>query len=179
MKTATQEQIIGLVFYYNNSAYVQTNEITELTEELKLTEELTEEVENLEEIEKSILTNIDVILEDYDYIECENQGSYGRHIWHKIEEELKQDIMKGFNTDRHKNNPKEKELHDKFIEEYVIEKGFNIKILNRIIFGSSNNTQTIPRDYLSDREKRIVITTIQWLGSPVGQGFLKECGFEY
>jgi hypothetical protein len=35
-----------------------------------------------------------------------------------------------------------------------------------------------PLEYLSEREKKIMISTIQWLGSPVGQGFLKECGFE-
>lgn len=85
--------------------------------------------------------------------------------------------MEGYKTYRHKNNPVEKELHDKFIGEYV-ENDMSTNILEKIIFGCSNDAQTIPNDYLSDREKRIVISTIQWLGSPVGQGFLRECGFE-
>ena len=29
----------------------------------------------------------------------------------------------------------------------------------------------------SDRDKMVAATVIQWLGSPVGQGFLRECGF--
>jgi HEPN domain-containing protein len=80
MKTATEKQISELVSYYKTSAYAQTNEITELAKEL------IEEGEELEEVEQEILNDIKVSLEDYEYIECENQGSYRRHIWHKIEE---------------------------------------------------------------------------------------------
>ena len=29
----------------------------------------------------------------------------------------------------------------------------------------------------SDRDKMVAATVIQWLGSPVGQGFLRDCGF--
>lgn len=86
--------------------------------------------------------------------------------------------MKGYKTYKHKNNPIEKELHDKFIEEYV-ENKYSGEILEKMIFGCSNDAQTIPNDYLSEREKEIIISTIQWLGSPVGQGFLSGIGFEY
>ena len=79
MKTTTQEQISGLVSFYNNSAYAQTDEITELAQEL------IEKGEELEEVEEQIFNEIEVSLEGYNYIECENQGSYRRHIWHKSE----------------------------------------------------------------------------------------------
>lgn len=79
-ENADQEQISELVSYYNTSAYAKTNEITELAEQL------IEEGDELEEVEQEILNDIEVSLEGYEYIECENQGSYRRHIWHKIEE---------------------------------------------------------------------------------------------
>jgi len=85
--------------------------------------------------------------------------------------------MQGFKTYRHKNNPKEKELHDKFIETHIKHEHFTAPV-DLIIFPPTNNPMT-PEDYLSDREKRIVISTIQWLGSPIGQSFLRECGFEF
>ena len=50
--------------------------------------------------------------------------------------------------------------------------------MDYIVFGSLRPSQDIPDDYLSDREKNIVLSTIQWLGSPVGQGFLRDCDFE-
>ena len=84
--------------------------------------------------------------------------------------------MNGFNTHRHKSNPKEKELHDKFKAE-IIEYKYSQDQIHRLVFGHSNNN-IIPNDYLSDREQQIVLSAIQWLGSPVGQSFLKSCSFE-
>lgn len=83
--------------------------------------------------------------------------------------------MQGFNVHRHNRNPLEKIFHDKFISEFV-NPVYSPNILDKIIFGtnSSNN----PSDYLTEREINIAITTIQWLGSPVGQGFLESCGFK-
>lgn len=34
-----------------------------------------------------------------------------------------------------------------------------------------------PVSELTEREEQIVLNTIQWLGSPVGQGFLERCGY--
>jgi len=82
--------------------------------------------------------------------------------------------MKGFKTYRHEQNPKEKELHDKFIEQC----SHNHDDMDFIVFGMDNNKPNYPADRLTDREKQIAISTIQWLGSPVGQSFLKDCGFE-
>jgi len=39
-----------------------------------------------------------------------------------------------------------------------------------------NDRGTRPDGHLSERELRIVATTIQWLGTPVGKGFLRESG---
>lgn len=79
--------------------------------------------------------------------------------------------MKTFKMHRHENNPKEKEFYETFIEEHS--KGIDMDL---IVFGHPNNSMS-PNDHLTDREKQIVLSTIQWLGSPVGQGFLSSCGF--
>lgn len=85
--------------------------------------------------------------------------------------------MEGFKVYRHKNNPKEKELHDKFIADHIDCEKWTCPV-DLLVFPSSVGNDTLPSDYLTDREKRIVISTIQWLGSPVGKGFLSSCGFE-
>lgn len=82
--------------------------------------------------------------------------------------------MTGYKPHRHETNPKEKELHDKFRKE-LEERRWNP---DSIVFPPANNSQTYATDTLSNREIRIMISTIQWLGSPVGQSFLRECGFE-
>jgi len=78
--------------------------------------------------------------------------------------------MEGYKTYRHESNPKEKELHDKFIQ--------NNKYIDieRIVFPQSETF--VSEHILSEREMKIVISTIQWLGSPVGEGFLRSCGFK-
>ena len=79
-------------------------------------------------------------------------------------------ITKGLKTYRHKDNSKEKELHDKFLKQ------FDVKGVSQIVNETYSNGE--PKKYVSNDEYRLIITTIQWLGSPVGQAFLKECGFE-
>jgi hypothetical protein len=49
--------------------------------------------------------------------------------------------------------------------------------MDNIFFGTGKGGVR-PADHLTDREKQIVLSTIQWLGSPVGQGFLNDCGFD-
>jgi len=73
---------------------------------------------------------------------------------------------------RFNDNPKEKELHDKFIDMFE-----NNKTLSAIIFGWENDRQITPSRYLTENEENICLNLIQWLGSPVGQSFLLECGF--
>lgn len=77
---------------------------------------------------------------------------------------------------RFKDNPKEKEFHDKFIKMFDSDKMANTA-LSAIIFGWENDKQNYPNRYLTEEEENICLNLIQWLGSPVGQGFLDSCGF--
>ena len=79
------------------------------------------------------------------------------------------DPNKSFNTGRHINNPLEKKLHDLFI------KNFKDK-LSYIVFGKGLNRGLgeYHNDSLSERERKIVISTIQWVASPIGKIFIKE-----
>ena len=76
---------------------------------------------------------------------------------------------------RFRDNPDEKVFHDNFIKEYDIN-SVNIK-LSGLVFGWKDMNQDYPKDYLSEREQDICLNLIQWVGSPVGQGFLDSCGF--
>ncbi len=78
--------------------------------------------------------------------------------------------MKGTKSYRHLTNPLEKQLHDSFINH------FSPLDMERLVFGTIG-TGT-PNDRLSERECEITINTIQWLGSPVGQAFLRDNGFQ-
>lgn len=77
---------------------------------------------------------------------------------------------------RFKDNPKEKELHDKFIVMFEGNEMTN-RSLSAIIFGWKSDRQNLPERYLTEDEEDICLNLIQWLGSPVGQSFLRECGF--
>ena len=44
------------------------------------------------------------------------------------------------------------------------------------VFGSDKGST--PNDFLSYREEQVVFSLIQWLGTHVGQSFLRECGYE-
>jgi len=78
--------------------------------------------------------------------------------------------MQGFKTYRHEQNPKEKELHDKFIEKH----GGNL--MSMIVY-PPKETGAYPSEYLTEKEESIVISTIQWLGTPVGKKFMESCGY--
>lgn len=80
-----------------------------------------------------------------------------------------------FNKHRFVNNPKEKEIHDKFKRQILKNK---YSLLDKLVFGSRDEAQQIPNAYLSNREKQIALTVVQWLGSPIGEMFLDTCGYE-
>jgi len=75
--------------------------------------------------------------------------------------------MNGYNIHRHNSNPKEKEIHDLFV------KRFGTPVTMSLIVNGA-----YPLEQLSLKEMKITISAMQWLGSPVGQSFLRECGFE-
>lgn len=85
--------------------------------------------------------------------------------------------MKGTKQYRFKDNPKEKELHDKFIEMMSSDLSSH-DMLSSIVFGWKNERQNTPKQYITEEQQTICVNLIQWLGSPVGQGFLRNCGFE-
>jgi len=72
---------------------------------------------------------------------------------------------------RFKDNPKEEEFYNKFTER------IEIKALSHIIFGSKTFNYFEPDQLLTEREYVLCRRTIQWLGSPVGRGFLRDCGY--
>jgi len=79
--------------------------------------------------------------------------------------------IKGNKTYRHDRNPLEKQLHDSFIKS-------NGSVEDMSMICLSSNDGMRPDRYLTDEECSIVISTVQWLGSHVGQSFLRENGFE-
>lgn len=84
--------------------------------------------------------------------------------------------MKGNKEYRFKDNPKEKEFHDKFKKMFYHTSSAR-KSLSAIVYGWSDSNQNQPKEWLSEKEEGICVNIIQWLGSPVGQGFLRDCGF--
>jgi hypothetical protein len=78
---------------------------------------------------------------------------------------------------RFKDNPKEKEIHDRFKEKFERDVMASTT-LSAIVFGWQDDRQRLPKEYLTEREEDICLNIIQWLGSPVGKGFLSSCGFE-
>jgi hypothetical protein len=84
--------------------------------------------------------------------------------------------MKSNKEHRFQDNPKEQEFHDKFKEMFEISSTTR-NSLSAIIFGWKDASINYPNQYLTDKEEDICLNLIQWLGSPVGQGFLDSCGF--
>lgn len=78
-------------------------------------------------------------------------------------------IIEGSKNHRHEREILEKKFHDEFIDEYSDR-------LDSLVFGTTPSGN--PKDDLTNREKQIVINTIQWLGSSVGEGFLNKIGFK-
>mgnify|MGYP003657566919 CR=1 FL=1 len=78
---------------------------------------------------------------------------------------------RGTKTHRHERNPQEKIFHDKFIVNNQ-----QSCYVDTLVFGHRESSM-MPNDYLTDREKMIVLNAIQWLGSPVGEHFLDQCGY--
>jgi hypothetical protein len=83
--------------------------------------------------------------------------------------------IESFKMYRHSTNPKEKEFYEKFMRFHNRE---NYTDMDYIVFGQSDANGSVPADYLTNREKKVVLSAMQWLGSPVGQGYLHTCGFE-
>ena len=79
--------------------------------------------------------------------------------------------MKGNKTYRHKQNPEEKRFHDEFIMQH------GDRDMSAIVL-EPNDRGTAPSRYLTPEAESIVISAMQWLGSPLGQSFLRDMGYE-
>ena len=79
--------------------------------------------------------------------------------------------MKILKEYRFPTNPIEKAFVEAFLKGYSARNNMDL-----LVFGHPPTSQS-PRDFLNEREQEIVVSTIQWLGSPVGQSFLDELGF--
>ena len=53
-----------------------------------------------------------------------------------------------------------------------------LKEIHGLVFGYKNGI-SYPIDYLTEREEKIVLGIIQWLGTPVGQGFIENVNKKY
>lgn len=63
------------------------------------------------------------------------------------------------------------------IQVAVAKKLFKDNIMaDQAIFGIKDGTSSLPNEYLTERDKQIMLSTLQWLGSHVGQCYLRECG---
>lgn len=78
--------------------------------------------------------------------------------------------MKGNKIHRHKDNPEEKRFHD----EAVNMGNATLSVITLPL----NERGTEPSEYLNEKEEIITINTFQWFGSPVGQAFLRDMGYE-
>ena len=82
-------------------------------------------------------------------------------------------MIKSYNTHRFLGNQQEEVFHDKFLEFLKLK---DSDVFSNILFNSAPREVGFDSE-ISEREKRIMITTLQWLGSPVGQQYLDDCGF--
>lgn len=72
----------------------------------------------------------------------------------------------GKSTHRLSSNPMEKAFHDAWLEE-------NTNLHCGILLGQLLGEENRPAE-VSDRDALVAATVIQWLGSPVGSGFLQQ-----
>lgn len=81
--------------------------------------------------------------------------------------------QKFYKEHRFQHNPKEKEFVDTFIKEHDDYCGLDL-----IVFGQHEGCCMTPKQYLTKKQRKIALSVIQWLGSPVGNGFLHQMGYE-
>jgi hypothetical protein len=53
-----------------------------------------------------------------------------------------------------------------------------LKDADLIVFGQKDGTCMEAKDNLTDREEKIVLGVIQWLGTPIGRGFIRQLNNE-
>lgn len=76
---------------------------------------------------------------------------------------------RGLRTNRFKSNPLEKEFSDAWVK-------FGILNLDDMLDTRKFQMGRAPE--VSERDEIVAATVIQWLGSPVGQNWLRDLGYE-
>lgn len=74
--------------------------------------------------------------------------------------------VSGFNTHRLRRDESYYKLECLFHDKMNNNLEFNSNFLSSIVYRGEN--------YLTEHEERIVMSVVQWLGTPVGQSFLKS-----
>lgn len=77
----------------------------------------------------------------------------------------------GFKEHRLKKDDK---YYEKEIKALEIFNQDHLKDASLIVFGQEDGKSMTPKEYLTEREEKIVLGVIQWLGTPVGQGFINQ-----
>lgn len=81
-------------------------------------------------------------------------------------------MIKGFHTHRFADNPEEQRFAEMWTRMGL--DGSNLDYLLTSVENHDNGRL----EPASARDRQVAATIIQWLGSPVGQGFLREMGYE-
>ena len=74
---------------------------------------------------------------------------------------------------RFKDNPLEKAFYEKWKEDHVSRNMKSHTTLEYLLAENPNE----PMGECTDRDEYVASIVIQWLGSSVGQSFLRDCGF--
>lgn len=87
----------------------------------------------------------------------------------------------GYNTHRLKENDDYHKLEVAFVEEINQELKYNPNFLDGIVQKNRyvNELLQVEYDYLTEEEEKVALSVIQWLGTPVGQGFLERVKAKY
>jgi len=74
---------------------------------------------------------------------------------------------------RFKYNPREKVFYDEWVASHESRRGKSHTTLEYLLAVDPNK----PMGECTDRDDDVAALVIQWLGSPVGVSFLRDCGF--
>lgn len=96
--------------------------------------------------------------------------SYTEYLEHRVNNPK----MPETKESRWEHNPEEQ----LFVEEFLRQFQNPERTMSYIIYGSSSSLGNPPKDFVDEYTKQVFINTIQWLGSPVGRGFLKDLGYK-
>lgn len=69
---------------------------------------------------------------------------------------------------RWEDNPEEKRIYDFYSDR------LSDTSMSHIIYGCSDRMGNPPNQLIDEHDRRVFMNALQWLGSPVGQSFMKE-----